>query len=279
MVRKRRREAMTSMSYRAFFALTREPFSSDLALHEILQTPEILAVKERFDYTLRIGAMALVTGDIGSGKSTALRYAIGQLHPSEYAPFYLTASSGSILELYRQILSELGLRSAGTSRANLTKLIKREIQELVLGKKMKAALIIDEASLLRLDVFQELHTITQFQGDSKPYLPIILAGQSLLIDKLSYRSSQPLASRIVARSHLEGVNHQDMEQYLRHHLSIAGVKKNLFDQAAITAIHQGSGGLFRRANHLARGALIAAAKEQSMTVTAEHVRLASTEIF
>jgi type II secretory pathway predicted ATPase ExeA len=270
---------MTSMSYRAFFALTREPFSSDLELNDILQTPELLAVKERFDYTVRIGAMALVTGDIGSGKSTALRYAIGQLHPSEYATFYLTASSGSILELYRQILSELGLHSAGTSRANLTKLIKREIQELVLGKKMKAALIIDEASLLRLDVFQELHTLTQFQGDSKPYLPIILAGQSILIDKLSYRSSQPLASRIVARSHLEGVNHQDMEQYLRHHLSIAGVKKNLFDQAAITAIHQGSGGLFRRANHLARGALIAAAKEQSMTATAEHVRLASTEIF
>ena len=60
------------------------------------------AVKERFDYTIRIGAMALLTGEIGSGKSTALRYAIGQLHPSEYNPLYVTASSGSILELYRQ---------------------------------------------------------------------------------------------------------------------------------------------------------------------------------
>ena len=70
-----------------------------------------------------------------------------------------------------------------------------------------------------------------------------------------------------------------MEKYLRHHLSIAGVKKNLFDQPALTAIHQGSGGLFRRANHLARGAIIAAAKEQCVTVTEEHVRLASTEIF
>jgi len=48
------------------------------------------------------------------------------------------------------------------------------------------------------------HTIAQFQGDSKPYLPIILAGQSILIDKLSYRSSQPLASRIVARNHHGG---------------------------------------------------------------------------
>ena len=267
------------MSYRTFFALTREPFSSDLHLSDILQTPELIAVKERFDYALRLGAMALVTGDIGSGKSTALRYAIGQLHPSEYATFYLTASSGSILELYRQILSEQGLHAAGSSRATLTQLIKREIQELVLGKKMKVALVIDEASLLRLDVFQELHTLTQFEVDSKPYLPIVLAGQSILVDKLTYRTSQPLASRIVARSHLEGVSRQDMEQYLRHHLSIAGVKKNLFDQAAVTAIHQGSGGLFRKANHLARGSLIAAAKEQCMTVTAEHVRLASTEVF
>lgn len=267
------------MSYRAFFGFTREPFPSELAIKDILQTQELLAVKERFDYALRIGAMALVTGEIGSGKSTALRYAVGQLHPSEYVTFSITASAGSILELYRQILAELGIHSAGSSRAVLTRMIRREIQELILGKKMKVALIIDEASLIRLDVFQELHTLTQFEGDSKPFLPIILAGQSNLIDKLSFRTSHPLASRIVARSHLEGVNRQDMEQYLRHHLSISGVKKSLFDQAAVTAIHQGSGGLFRKANHLARGALIASAKQQSTTVTPEHVRLASTELF
>ena len=62
-------------SYRAFFALTREPFQPDPALKEILETPELKAVKERFDYALRPGAIAVVTGEIGSGKSTALRYA------------------------------------------------------------------------------------------------------------------------------------------------------------------------------------------------------------
>ena len=266
-------------SYRTFFGFKKEPFTSDLELEEILKTPELVEIKERFDYAIRIGSMALVTGDIGSGKSTALRYAKGQLHPSEYKTLSITASSGSILEMYRQLLSELGFDMAGTSRAVMSGRIKREIQELVLGKKMKAVLIIDEASLIRMDVFSELHTITQFDHDSKPYLPIILAGQSLLIDKLAYPTSQPLASRIVARSHLDGVSRDDMEQYLKHHLSIAGMKKNLFDQSAITAIHQGSGGLFRKANHLARGGLIAAAKEQSMAVNSEHIRLASTEIF
>jgi general secretion pathway protein A len=266
-------------SYRTFFGFQKEPFGADLEMSEILKTPELVAVKERFDYTIRIGAMALLTGEIGSGKSTALRYAIGQLHPSEYNPLYVTASSGSILELYRQILTELGIDTATSSRAVLLRLLRREIQEIVIGKKMKALLIVDEASLMRLDVFAELHTICQFQQDSKPYLPLILAGQNNLIDKLLYRDSQPLASRIVARSHLDGVNREDMQDYLRHHLAIAGIQKNLFDQTAITAIHQASGGLFRKANHLARGALIAAAKQQSIAVNAEHVRVAATEIF
>jgi len=70
-----------------------------------------------------------------------------------------------------------------------------------------------------------------------------------------------------------------MVQYIEHHLSIAGVKSNIFDETAITAIHQGSGGLFRKANLIARGAIIVAANKKSMTVTADHVRMASTEIF
>ena len=70
-----------------------------------------------------------------------------------------------------------------------------------------------------------------------------------------------------------------MEQYLDHHLRLTGVKTNFFDEAAVTAIHQGSGGFFRKANHLARGALVAAAADQSTIVAADHVRLASTEIF
>jgi type II secretory pathway predicted ATPase ExeA len=132
---------------------------------------------------------------------------------------------------------------------------------------------------MRLDVFAEMHTITQFEQDSKPWLPIILVGKTNLIDSLTYQTSLPLASRVVARSHLEPANRSAMEEYINHHLSIVGVNSNPFEDAAITAVHQGSGGLFRTANNLARGALIAAAKEQSMTVTPEHVRLASTEIF
>jgi len=264
-------------SYRQFFALRDEPFSADIKRKDIMATPALSAVQDRVHYAIRLGAVALITGEIGSGKSTALRYVIGDFHPSEYRILYITATSGSILELYRQILSELGMDMKGASRAMMTRLIKQEIVE-IRSKKMKIVLMIDEASLLRLEVFAELHTLTQFEQDSKPFLPMILSGQINLVDNLQYRNSLPLASRVIARSHLKGIDLKTMDSYLRHHLAIAGVKRMLFEDAAVTAIHQGSGGLFRKANHLARGAIIAAAKNESATVTAEHVRLAATEL-
>ncbi len=266
------------MSYRPFFGLAREPFCADLGLEEIMQTQDLLAVNQRLEYVIRIGAIGLVTGEVGAGKSTALRWAAGQLHPSRHKVLWITATSGSILEVYRQLLAELDINTAASSRAVLTRMIRQQIVNLAVTKKQQPLLIIDEASLLRLDVFAELHTLTQFQGDSKPWLPMILAGQNNLADNLLYRTAIPLSSRIVARSHLKAVAREGMEQYIIHHLATAGLKTSPFDDQAVTAIHQGSGGLFRKANHLARGALIAAAVEKSQTVTAEHVRVADSEL-
>jgi type II secretory pathway predicted ATPase ExeA len=259
--------------------MSREAFPTDINVKDILETQDIAAIKERFDYTVRLGAVATVTGEVGSGKSTALRYVISKLHPSEYKTVWVTACSGSILEFYRLVLAEFGIHMAGSQKAIMVRLIKKAVREVICEKKMKIVLIVDEASLLRLEVFAEIHTITVFEQDSRPWLPIVLTGRSNLIDKLMYQTSAPLASRIVARSHMEPVSRQGMEQYLSHHLALTGVKTSLFDDAAITAIHQGSGGVFRKANHLARGALVAAANSQCTIVSADHVRLAATEIF
>ena len=263
--------------YRSFFGFVREPFTVEINAEEIFTTPALTHFTERFDYVLRLGAIGLLTGEVGAGKSTALRFASSRLHPSQYHPLWIIASSGSILETYRQLAAALDVETKSFSRAALLRIIRHGIYELV-NKKIQPLLIIDEASLLRLDVFAELHTLCQFEADSKPHLPVILSGQNNLLDLLQYRSSLPLASRIVARSHLEGIDTEQMQQYLAHHLTIAGVKTQLFSAPAITAIQQGSAGLLRRANHLARGALIAAANEKCQQVAAEHVRLAATEL-
>lgn len=263
--------------YRVFFGFKKEPFSQDIRVEDMMKHPGLVGVRERFLYAVNLGAIAVITGDVGSGKSSALRFASSALHPSEYRVLYVTATSGTIAELYKQICHVLNIEIKGSSKAALTRTIKNCIMEIT-GKKEKPVLIIDEASLIRMEVFSELHTLVQFEGDSKSVLPMVLAGQNNLMDSLMFRQSRPLASRVVAKGHMESLNSEDMAAYLQHHQNIAGCKKNLFSEQAVTAIHQGSGGLPRRANNLARGALVAAAAEKCMTVSADHVRVASTEI-
>jgi len=263
---------------RHFFAFTREPFSSDIKVEDLYHTAALEGMKERFLYAVNLGAISVVTGDVGSGKSTALRYASSFLHPSQYQLVSVIASTGSIKEVLKQICMALDIDWSSASLAKLMHAVRGAVMEI--GKRKQVpVLVIDEASLLRIEVFAQLHTLGQFDMDSKPLLPMILAGQNNLLDKLSYITSRPLASRVIGRSHLEGLKQKDMEGYLKHHLEIAGINEQLFSDEAILAIHQGSGGLLRRANLLAKGALIAAARERCTVVAAEHVRLASTEIF
>lgn len=265
-------------SYCAFFGFEREPFPTELALKDIYETDALAGVKERFAYVLRIGGVALVTGEIGVGKSTALRYAAGALHPSQYTVYYITASSGSIMELYRQITEVMKVDGNKISKAMMVAQIKNEIKDKVLGQKKKPLLIIDEAFLLRLDVFSELHTLCQFDQDSLNCLPMILAGRSSLIDRLMYPQSASLASRVIARAHLSGLDLESTKRYLSHHLRLTGVDLNLFEDAAVNAIHQASGGLLRKINQLARGALIAAAADKAQLVIPDHVRRAASEL-
>lgn len=263
---------------RHYFGFQKEPFSSDIKTEELYPIPGLKGLSERFLYAVEISAIIVITGDVGTGKSTSLRYAASKLHPSGYKVIAAIANSGTILEILRQLALCFKMESRGNSVTRLTQMIREVLLEVTLRKE-KIVLVLDEAHLLRLEVFAQLHTLTQFDFDSKPTLPIVLSGQNNLTDKLLYHSSRSLASRVVGRSHLEGLSLSDMKNYLSHHTKIAGVKENLFMEDAILAIQQGSGGQLRKANNLAKGALLSAAKDNVHVVTAEHVRIASTELF
>jgi type II secretory pathway predicted ATPase ExeA len=265
-------------NYRSYFGLKSEPFTNDISTKNLLKLPAMVGVKERIDYVSNIGGIMLITGEVGSGKSTAIRWALSHYHPSQYNILSVIATSGAVIDIYRQIAWALNLDIKVSNRPFVIRAIKSAVTDLVQSKKQIIILVIDEANLLRSDVFAELHTLTQFNHDSQNMITVILAGQVTLIDKLMYRLVSPLASRVIARSHLAGINHDQMTEYLMHHLNIASVKKMLFDNQAITAIQQGSGGLLRKANALARGGLIAASAENQAQVSAEHIRIASTEL-
>ena len=116
------------------FGLTAEPFGQDMPVDKLFPLPGLKGFLERFDYALHIGAVSVLTGEVGSGKSTSLRAAAARLHPSQYTVIPLVATSGSVLEFLRQISQELGAPPASNSFSRLTKSI-RELLSNVTAKK------------------------------------------------------------------------------------------------------------------------------------------------
>lgn len=265
------------MKYLEYFGMQREPFRDDLPEKDILHLPGTLSVKQRMDYVLNTGGIMVVTGEIGSGKSTSIRWSLKQYHPSDINFFYVTANSGSSNELYKLLCWEVKLNLRSGSKSFLLKSFKDTVSDILKKDRNKIIIVIDEASLLRADVFAELHTLNQFNLDSERRFTLVLVGQNLLIDKLKYHSSAPIASRVMTRAHLPVITEEQMSEYINHHLKLCGAKR-IYSKNAISAIWQGSGGLLRKANYLAKGALIGCMSDNVNVVTEEHVRRASTEL-
>lgn len=265
------------MDYLTCFGFLRKPFDSNLKQEELLVTEQLQEWKARFDFVVTHKLWGVLTGEVGAGKSTAIRWSLNNLPHPEYKPILVTAGSGSVMEIYRRIMMALALPQCGV-RAKMYQGIVCSFKEIA-SQGVTPILVIDEASLLSLEVFKELHTLTQYDCDSKPTLCVILVGQEDLIDKLTYPGSRPLASRITARMHFPATNEKQTADYIAHHLKIAGVRSTLFETQAITATHQASAGIPRNINNLARCALITAAAQKRQVVTTDDVRIASTELF
>lgn len=266
------------MNYIPFFGFTLEPFSQEIATKHLMKLNSNLEIKSRFEYVFSCGGVFVLTGDVGSGKSTALRFAESQFHPSQYHFINILASGGSIIEFYRQLCWGVDIEIASGTRTTALKKFKSAVLETSKAKKQKIIVVIDEAHLLRPEIFNELHIINQFAHDSQNVFSIALVGQVNLIDKLTYRTSVALASRVITRTHMAHLTESEVQEYLEHRLRISGIKNQLFSSQAIVAIYQGSAGILRRVNLLARGGLIAAASEKQNIVSADHIRIASTEL-
>lgn len=265
------------INYLNYFGFKSEPFPAVIDTKKVYVYKELQELLERFRYTIDSGMVSIVTGQVGAGKTTSLKYACEQFHPSKYRIIHVTANTGSMLEILRQITLAFDMECTTNSITFLTRNIKERIKE-IFSKRQTPVLVIDEANLMRERIFQELHNLLQYDLQSSNLMPLILAGQISLIDKLKFHTAQSLASRVIGRSHLDGLDIKGMKSYIDHHLSVSGMSIELFDEGAILAVHQGSGGIMRKANNLARGALVAAAARNSKLVSGEHVRLAHSEL-
>lgn len=265
------------MIYTHVFGLTRPPFGPPGPGEELFASKSLDELHSRLLYLVQTRALGLLTGEPGSGKSTALRRLRDELHPDQVRTVYLYDTAVNPADFCRQIALELGLEPAW-SRAMTLRDIQREIQRLDTQRHLTVLLLIDEAQGLRPDVLALLPLLTNFEWDSAGRLALLLAGQTGLRQKLRLAHLEPLAQRITVRYALEGLDRDTTHHYLQHRLKAAGGDRPLFTEAAVEALYQASGGVLRRIDTLAHHALAAAATQRAARVEPEQVLQAAEEM-
>ena len=263
--------------YCEYFGITRHPFSKDIEACELFASEQTVELENRLKYLLELKGIGLVTGDVGSGKTTICRKVISDLNPGLNKVFYVTLTTGNVMDVYKSIAWEMGL-STERSLSTLYKAIKDEIQRLCLDVKQQPILIIDEAQYLRNDILTNLRLLTNFEMDSKNRLCLIMVGQAELRRRLGMGVHEPFWQRIVMNYHLSGLLQKELLNYLEHHLKLVGIERKIFEPSAVEAIFQATNGIPRKVNTLAHYTLNAVVLGVGSSANSEHVHQAHDEI-
>lgn len=265
--------------YLSFFGLQDNPFS-------IAPNPDYLYLSSRHREALahlayglgESGGFVLLTGEVGTGKTTVARKLIQQLSAQTQVAMVLNPSL-SAQELLATVCDELEI-AYESSRASL-----KHFTDLILAKLasnheagLMTVLLIDEAQHLRADVLEQLRLLTNLETNRQKLLKVVLIGQPELQQLLKRNELRQLAQRITARYHLLPLDRSDTGHYVAHRLQVAGGNLDIFQRGAIHRLFVISAGIPRVINLLCERALLIASSQQSPVVTATMVEQASNQI-
>jgi type II secretory pathway predicted ATPase ExeA len=262
--------------YEQFFGLTETPFTRHIPVTHLYGSQAHEELVARMQYVVQTRGFGVVTGEIGSGKSTAIRALFRKLDGSRYRLLYLSDANPNPRSFYRALLEQLGLKPA-FQRADGKRQLDTALMELWETQRRQTVVVIDEAHLLSPAMLEEVRFLTNHQMDSTSPLSLLLVGQPELGRKLTLQAFEAVRQRITLRYHLEGLKLDDTKAYIQHHLTVAGAARPLFGEEAIRLIYQRTRGIPREVNNVCSACLLAAFAEQRSVVDEATVKTVLAE--
>jgi len=238
------------------YGFTRMPFGRDLApgmLHRHTSHAEAVA---RIQWCVGQRQLGVITGEVGAGKTVAVRAALAGLEPARHQVIYIPDPTIGMRGIHTAIVTALGAQPAfysGVLATQTARLLAGELDE----RARLPVIVIDEAHLLANTDLESLRMLTNSDMDTGANFALLLVGQPTLRRRLKLAVLAALDQRIGTRYTLTGMTPTDSSDYIRHHLKLAGRCDPLFSDDANTVIHQASRGYPRGINNLAISALIA----------------------
>jgi general secretion pathway protein A len=243
-----------------FYAFTASPFTKSVTSKHLFPSRGHCEIQGRLTFALQERLPALITGDVGTGKSTALRAFAHSLDHNLYHVVYLSNPHLTVTTLYRQILLALQVEPAfGFLR--LLPQLRTTLSDLA-RKGRSVLLIVDEAHLLPPDLFDQLRFLLNDDMDSASPLSLVLLGQPDLAHKLRFAPFEALYQRIAVRYHLSPLDLEETAGYIKHHLRVAGCQSQIFSDSFVSGVYDHSKGVARKINNLCRSALLLGATER-----------------
>ena len=249
----------TSPAWVTRFGFTRMPFGKAIPAADLFSRPSHQEAIARVRFCVQERLLGLIVGEVGVGKTVALRAAVDQLDPTAHQVIYLSNPPAlGTRGLYVTLVSALGAQPR-FFKAEVMAQAQMLLAAEELERRRRVVLIVDEAHLLTPEQLEELRLLTNADMDATNTFALLMVGQPMLLRRLKLGSFAALDQRLSTRYQLQPLDLAEAVQYLRHHLAWAGRKEALFADDAVARLHQASLGLPRNLNNLARDALIAAA--------------------
>ena len=264
------------MDYISRFGLDFNPFmknSQDI----IIETNEYKEIKHRLEYLLKNKGFGVITGGAGRGKTTAIRHWANGLSKALYKVVYLSLSTLTAAEFYKQLATQLGLEAKARKSDN-HKLIQEEINRYALEKRVTPVFIFDEANYISNAVLNDLKMFFNFEMDSKDRAIVLLTGLPQLNNNLRMAANEPLRQRIIMNYCMENLSKEECRNYINERLAAAKASKPVFEEAAIEGIINSSNGVPRNINKICDTALFIANHKGTDLIDIDIVMQASNEI-
>ncbi|MEL7689793.1 XrtA/PEP-CTERM system-associated ATPase [Citromicrobium bathyomarinum] len=205
----------------------------------------------------------VITGEIGSGKSTMVAHLMRKVDPNQMTVGQVVTSNLDGSELVHLVAQSFGLDVAGQDKASALGAIEAFLHEEARDGR-RCLLVVDEAQNLSFEALEELRMMSNFQLGSHPLLQQLLLGQPEFKQTLAQHDRlEQLRQRVIAAHHLTAMEVQEVAPYIEHRLSLVNWKGYpSFDPKIFPKIHEASGGIPRRVNQIATRLLLMGAVEQ-----------------
>lgn len=224
------------------------------------------------------GGFILLTGEVGTGKTTICRCLLEQL-PDNVRLAYVLNPRLSAIELLQTLCDEL--RIAMPDAQNSLKALTDVIAERLLEhhrRGLNTVLMIDEAQQMSSEAMEQVRLLTNLETNEKKLLQIILVGQPELLARIAEPELRQLAQRITARFHLLPLNIAEVGAYVTHRLQVAGMQRSPFSTKAIRVLHRFSQGIPRLINTISERALLGGFARNREQIDEAMVRKAAREV-